>query len=249
MSHAIYMAFSGLRSRERALEVVSNNLANVQAGGFKKQLVSFSSRLARPDEYTHLAGTINRPAVAAQSWTDFSVGNLVETGNRLQLALMGEGFFVVETRQGLRYTRNGDFAVNEKGELVTQDGLRVMAETGRSDRFQAITLPPGEVQIAPSGQVSVDGVVAGQVRVVSFNDVSLLSPAGGTLFEPQETARETVPARTEVIQGYLEQSNVNPVSSMTEVISLMRGYEMLTRTIRTLTNEVDRKVINEVGRV
>lgn len=249
MSHTIYAAYAGMRSRERALEVLSNNLANLGAAGFKKTKVQFSTRdELKGADVTELAGAINRPIVEIASATDFSAGQLTETGNPLDLALKGDGFFVVETPEGIRYTRNGSFSLSEEGILRTSEGHTVLS-AAPAGRNRPLVLPQGQIEAAPNGQVSVEGVQVGTLKIVSFENLADLSPRGSTLFEAKEDAVEIPPARAEVLQGFLERANINPIEAVTEMISLLRSFEMMSHAVRSISSDVDSKVINEVGKV
>jgi flagellar basal body rod protein FlgG len=245
------MAYAGLRSRAQALEVVTNNIANLRSAGFKKQTVHFKVRENRAgEEFSPLAEAINGPVVEAFARTDFSMGELKQTGNPLNLALTGDGFFVIDTSRGLRYTRDGSFQVNRARELITVDGFHVVPEGWTPEKPKRIKLPEGAVEISENGQVSADGVIVAKLKLVSFQDPSKLERIGGSLFDAPQSAKETKPpATTRVAQGFTEQANLNPIESITTVLEVMRSYEMLTRTIRSLTRDIDQKVINEVGRV
>lgn len=247
MSHTIYTAYAGLKSRADALEVVGNNLANIQSAGFKKKAFYFEmlDRL-QDSNLTPLGSAINGPIVKAYSGNNFSNGSLNETGNPLDLALTGDGFFAVNTPWGIRYTRNGHFSLNEKGELTNQDGYPVVGQE-RPDR--AIMLPPGQIEVSPNGQISVDGIVSGRVKVVTFENLASLEPVGASLFVARNGAVERPSNDLNVAQGFLEGANVNPIEGITQMITLMRSFEMLTNVIRSFSRDVDQRMISEVGRV
>lgn len=250
MSHTIYMAFAGLDSRAQALEVLANNLANAGAAGFKKDQIFFSllDRL-QGENLDPFETAINRPLIRANTGLDFSIGNLVQTGNPLDLALAGDGFFAIKTPQGIRYTRNGHFTLNERREVVTSAGFPVLSDADTPNNVRGIVLPQGKVEIGQGGEVSVDGIVSGKVKVVHFENLGQLNKEAAALFQAQPGAKEIPPATLFVRQGYLEQANVNPVQAMSEMIALMRSFESISQAIRSLSNNVDSKVINEVGKV
>jgi len=243
------MAYAGLRSRAQALEVMTNNIANINTTGFKGQKPYFKIRENMEEGYSTLAEAISAPVVDVFSGTDFSAGQMKATGNPLDLALTGEGFFVVETPMGLRYTRNGSFRLNKARELITSEGLKVIAEGKPNQEPRPIKLSQGNVDVGQNGQIAVDGVISAKLKLVAFKDPTQLKRVGGSLFEAPANAIEVPPANSQVAAGYLEQSNINAVKNISEVVSLMRSFEMLTRAIRSLTNNVDQKVINEVGKV
>lgn len=251
MNHTIFMAYAGLRSRAQALEVLTNNVANINTHGFKAQKPFFQVReTGMSEDFSGLAEAISGPIVDVRSGTDFSIGQLKETGNPLDLALTGEGFFVLETPQGLRYTRNGSFRLNQARELITAEGFHVVAEAEKpNQKPKKIVLPAGDVEIGQNGQITADGVMAAKLKMVAFKDLAQLKRIGGSLFEATADAVEVPPQNSQIAAGFLEQANVNSVKNLSEVVNLMRSFEMLTRAIRSLTNNVDQKVINDVGRV
>lgn len=249
MSHTIFMAYAGLRSRAAALEVLANNLANAHTAGFKRQQVSFNLLDQLSDvELTELEQAINAPVSGTRTHIDFTQGSLVKTGNTLDLALAQPGFFVVETGQGVRYTRNGGFTLNASRELVTAEGHPVLGEGPAGPGGSRIFLPEGKVQISPSGQIEVEGMIAGQLRIVDFTEAAKLVPEGSSLFRAPEGVQPQPAVSVEVRQGFLEGSNMNPIEALSEMINLMRSFEMLSQTIRSMSNQVDQKAIDEVGR-
>lgn len=249
MSHSLYMAYSGLRSRALALEVLTNNLANLGTTGFKKQQVSYGNKPEGEVSFSELAKAINQPVVGVRTSTDFSTGSLTPSGNPFDLALNGEGFFVVETPQGFRYTRNGHFTMDSKGKLVSGSGYPVLSDASKPGDPKHIVLPPGLMEVASNGQISVDGIALSRLKLVAFENLDQLVRNGSTLFEARKGIITRPPDRTEVVQGYLEESNLNAVSSIAEVVSLMRSFEMLNQAIRSLSNQVDQRLVNEVGKV
>jgi flagellar basal-body rod protein FlgG len=249
MSHSIYMAYAGMQGHAQALELISHNLANIQSTGFKQQ--KFYQELLEgmdDEQLSELGAAINNPQMRARVATDFSGGIVHQTGNDLDFALLGDGFFSVLTPEGVRYTRNGDFSLGQGGRLVTPNGYPVL---GVGDRPEGtpIVLPDGKLQVGSDGRMTVDGTEVGQLRVVAFQDSSSLELLGGSLFKAKPGVQEVPPSLLNVGQGYLEQSNVSAIKAVTEMVSLMRNFELLSQSIRSLTRDVDQKLINEVGRV
>lgn len=251
MSGSIYMAASGALYNQRRLEVLSNNLANINTTGFKEEKTYFRVDETPPAVREGLLNSALTPSAPTsplwqelESRTVFSQGGLKSTGNPLDLALDGDGFFCVQTPEGVRYTRNGSFTLNAEGELTTQDGFAVLGEGG------AVALDAGaKITVDEAGNLAVDGVPAARLRLVEFEQPWLLRRMGATLFAPPETgAGEISPKRVSVRQGHLELSNVEAVRTMTEMIEVLRGYESYQRAIRQL-DETQAKAINEVGRL
>ncbi|MCG8635331.1 MAG: flagellar hook-basal body protein [Desulfobacterales bacterium] len=218
----------GLR-QERKLEAVANNLANASTVGFKKDIVSFDKEFK---------ARVNR---------DFSQGDVRYTNNPLDFALETEGFFKVETPDGIRYTRNGNFSLNNEGLLVDKNGNPVLGQGG------AIAIETNEVnetvEINVIGQIEVNNVVVDTLDIVTFADRDKLQKDGKNLFSyTGDTADELQPERVRGRAGALEQSNVQVVDEMVRMIDYQKMFEMYTKSMKTF-DEVDSKAINEVGQV
>jgi flagellar basal-body rod protein FlgF len=155
-----YAVCAGLLSRMQALELAANNLANVNTSGFKGQQAMFRSLVQQAGITSPMNRAVNDFGILSGTALDLSAGNIDATGNDLDVAIEGKGFFAVQTAAGVRYTRNGRFQLTSQGELVTADGDPVLGGGG------PITLPSGKVSISPDGTVSVDGAIAGQLKIV-----------------------------------------------------------------------------------
>jgi flagellar basal-body rod protein FlgF len=243
MSQEIFIAYSGLRNRALSLEVLANNLSNLAVTGFKKDVL-YSTVFNRVRQISNDPMEIAASDAASSEKTivDFSPGNLVRTGNPLHVALAGDGFFVVDTPSGSKYTRNGAFSLNSEKEIVTSDGFPVLGENGR------IRVDGPSLEIGAGGEVSVGGVQAGKLKIVQFEDLGRLKKAGGAFFEAPADSILLPPAKLDVRQAHLEQANVEPMQAVSEMISLLRSFEMLSQAIRSVSNEVNKKVIDEVAR-
>jgi len=243
------MATSGAEVQRLRLQILSNNLANINTTGFKEDQAIFRLN----DEDLQKAAAVDagsagvKPLVSAvipmTAHTDFTKGPLQQTGNPFDLALDGQGFFSIQTEQGVRYTRNGAFSINLDGVLATADGDPVMGEGGE------ITVDGSEVQFDGSGTVIVDGTEVDKLRIVSISDPAALRKVGKTLFQLDESqGSEEQLTYGGVQQGFLEGSNVNAVKAMTELIEVQRGYESYQKMIQTM-GEIDARVISGVGTV
>ncbi len=211
------IAAGALRGAERRMEVVANNLANVSTDGFKAERT-----------FAHLLDAV-QGAPAIHSRADFSQGDLRETGNPLDLALRGEGFSVVATPRGERWVRGGALSVDGQHRL-TAGGMPVLGERG------PIVLPAiySQLTIQKDGLVLADGVAMGRMRVERAADPRTIldREAEGTVVP---TASTTVPlAERDLRQGALEASNVEPVSTMVEMIGIQRHHALVERAIRVL---------------
>ncbi|MFN7927445.1 MAG: flagellar basal-body rod protein FlgF [Blastocatellia bacterium] len=178
--------------------------------------------------------------------TDYATGSLRETGRPLDVALDGQGFLVVQTPRGERYTRAGAFTLNADGQLVTQQGDLVVGESG------PIAIPRGKntIGIGTDGSVSADGQTIGKLRVVRFNDTrAALTKEGDSLFALTDKEQPQNAFGTRVVQGALEMSNVNVVSEMAQMMHNSREFDSLQRSVTLMMSDVGRKVANELGRL
>lgn len=244
MDSGFYAAAAGLKAQSQALEVAAHNLANINTEGFRGEETTFQSllALARPAVSNPLALATNDYGVLEGAHLDLTPGNLTTTGNPLDVAIEGSGFFVIETPRGTRYTRNGSFQISRTGELTTAAGDSVLGTTGR------IQIPPGQVAISPDGTVSVNGTVAGQIRLADFPAGTALESEGGTLLSAPAGSEQPVP-KAALRQAMLESSNVNAMSSVTELIGVQREFEMLGRALSLFDTEFNHISASELAKV
>jgi len=212
---------------EKRQEVVSNNLANVGTAGFKGERV-FARLLAD-----------GGPQAMAQD--DFRPGTLSETGRPLDIGMEGDGFLVVRTPQGDRYQRGGSLQLDDRGTLVTEAGNPVLGDDGLP-----ITLPQGKVVVSDNGTISVDGAPVGQLKVERPSTPPLRQ--GDGLWIPQGPGKDVPTDQIHVRQGNLEESNVDPVSAMVDMIEIQRAYGAVQKSIQT-SDAVMQIVTGEIGRV
>jgi flagellar basal-body rod protein FlgF len=244
MNGSIYLAASGALACERRLAILANNLANVNTVGYKKDICHFQRFLSASEQGSaeDLPGELQAPAVwiNMDSSIDMSSGPLQPTGNKLDVALAGKGFFCVQTPEGTQYTRNGNFTVNADGQLVTQEGLPVLGQSG------SITIDDPDVSIGEDGTISVDDNVIAQLRIVDFFQPGSLQKVADTRFAPVgPDAAEQQPDDVQVREGFLEQSNVDVVRMMTEMIEVHRGFEFYQKVIRSV-DDINSKTVNEL---
>ncbi|NOX21360.1 MAG: flagellar hook-basal body complex protein [Nitrospirae bacterium] len=238
MYRAIYIATSAASVKDRQLEFINRNLANLNTIGYKKERIAFSS-FVLPKEFMFEASTKVMLNPSPIITTDYSEGKLINTGNPLDLALKGKGFFVLE---GNRYTRRGDFRLDSEGYLINIDGMRVLG-----DNSMPIRIPSGKVIIAKDGSITVDGKRIARLKIVDFAEPYRLLRIGDSLYIPQGQ-QEPIESVAQVIQGSLEGSNVNIISEMTRMIEATREFETFQKTIRAI-DEASSKAINEIGRI
>jgi flagellar basal-body rod protein FlgG len=235
---------TGMRVQWLRHEIVANNLANASTPGFKQDDLDILPAVPSPGS-AHALTLWPGPGadpVQVVPWTDFSPGPLRDTGRSLDVALSGPGFFEVQTPRGPRYTRAGGFSLDGQGVLVTADGLAVLGQRG------PIVLRSDRVQISESGEVRADGQVVDSLRVVDFPTPYPLAKEGHGLLVLAEGAGPQPAAGYRVVQGALEQSNVNAVGAMVRMIEILRTYEAHQRAIQAV-DDTDRQAVNEIGRV
>lgn len=241
-------AASGMRARLESLEMLANNLANAATAGFKSDREFYSLYVAPEALEPSLEGFGTLPAtlpVIQSQWTDFRQGTPTPTGNPLDLALAGPGFFVAEGPGGLLYTRNGGFRLSPAGVLTTAEGYPVRTASG-----DAIRAAPGEpLEVSTDSVVRQNGQVLGQLTLVNFAQPAALSKFGNGYFRAVDPRAVPQPAAgVEVHQGKLESSNVGAPEAAVRLISILRQFEMLQKAV-TLGAEMGRRGIEEVARV
>lgn len=219
-------AVRALRYWERRQEVMANNLANVSTPGFKAERV--------------FAQLLEDGGPLAQTADDLSAGTMSETGRPLDVAMESDGFLVVRTPNGERYMRGGSLRLDESGMLVTEQGHAVLGDNG------PIVLPRGPVVVEKEGHIEVNGVRVGRFRVVRPTEVPVRE--GANLWVPQSDTGDVPEEEVRLRQGHLEESNVDPVSAMVEMIEIQRVYTALQRTIQT-HDGVMHTITSEVGRI
>jgi flagellar basal-body rod protein FlgF len=232
-------AYMGVRA-SRELETVSHNLANASTLGFKRELLN--NWQLRPPQ-NPLVGEPEAAQYVDVRSHDFNQGSIHETGKDTDLALQGPGFFKVQTPQGIRYTRNGNFRLSPDRQLVTQEGYMVMGKNG------PITLDSLDKDFTfdPEGGIHLDKNLGDQIQVVDFANPQDLRPMGQTFFVagPQAGPEQEAPS-TRVLQGNIEESNVDPVAESINLIDIQRRYEAYLKVLDTFTSS-DQKVVDQIG--
>jgi flagellar basal-body rod protein FlgF len=238
MDNAGYVAITRQGGLVRELQLIANNMANVSTTGFRREGMLFSEFVRRLDG----AEAPLSMATGNARQTSLAQGAMAQTGGALDLAIEGDGFFLIETPQGERLTRGGHFQTTPEGEMVTPDG-HALLDVGGARVF--VPVDAGVVAVARDGTLSVDGAPLAQIALVRPEDPTQLRRITGVLLEPEG---EIVPAEEAVIhQGFLEESNVNPLTEMARLIAVQRAYE-LGQSFLDREDERIRAVVQTLGR-
>jgi len=230
MINDISSVASAMDRKIMQMDRVANNLANASTPGFKAE------------HLRALQATGAGEVAPTEAAVDFTPGLPEKTENALDLLVEGDGFFVIQAKEGLAFTRRGDFTIDRDNRLVTQEGAPVMGENG------LITLKKGKVTISRDGSVSVDADVVGKLRIVEFDSRMKLTPLGGSLYRDSGAAGMKPSPRPQVASGILELSNVSMIREMTEMIEINRSFENYQKIILTLS-EMDKMSVSRIGRL
>lgn len=232
-----------MRARQRTLEAQANNIANALTAGFKAERLVYqtfeSEQKADSDKQSLVAGAL------AGSGIDFSQGSISQTGRPLDVAIEGEAFLQIQTPQGPRYTRAGNLSLDRNGQLVTKNGDLVVGERG------PITVPgEGELSIGQDGTLAVKGQAFDRLKLVRFNNpASALIKEGDSLFMETGNEKPLEDVNSKVVQGSLENSNINSISEMVAMINNNREFESLQKSVSLMMNDLGRKIAGEIGKI
>jgi flagellar basal-body rod protein FlgF/flagellar basal-body rod protein FlgG len=245
MDSGLYAAATALVARTDALDTIANNMANSSTAGFRGRHTTFSSVLAGYGQQlnSHLNEATNDYGLLGGSHLDMTPGSLTKTGNELDLGIDGPGFLTVQTAGGPAYTRNGALQVSTQGQLVTASGDAVIGTGG------IITIPKGStVTVSPDGTITANGAIAGKLKLVEFTPTADPQSMGATCYtaKPNEVVAST---SSQVRQGMLEGSNVNPVSSVIELINAQRALEGMRHALTMIDTEIDKTAAQDLPRV
>jgi flagellar basal-body rod protein FlgF/flagellar basal-body rod protein FlgG len=231
-------------SRTEALDTIAHNVANVSTSGFRGSHNVFSSVLATTGDssLSVLNQDANDYGVLGGTQLDTSQGALTSTGNDLDVAIEGAGYFTAQTANGTVYTRAGNFRVSPKGQLTTAAGDPVLGDNG------PITIVGEPVSISADGTISVNDAIAGRLKVAEFAPATQMQSAGGTYYTaPAGSALGAT--NSKVHQGELEGSNVNPITSVVELITAQRGVEDMRHVLSMYNSELDKTAVQDLPRV
>lgn len=235
-------AASGLRARMESLDLLANNVANASTGGYKADREFYSLYVAPEAQDSDSPTTM---PVIEKPWVDLSQGLLTTTGNSLDIALNGKGFFSVAGPNGPLYTRNGGFHLAAGGKLVTAEGYAVRSASGGSLTAQS-SLP---IEISSDGTLQQNGQAIGQLDVSDFTSTAGLAKQGSNYFRVVDpSVKPNVPSATSVEQGKVEGSNTGTAESAVRLVSVMRQFEMLQKAV-LIGNDMSKQAIEQVAKV
>ena len=246
----MYAAYTGLLARTQALDTAANNLANAGTVGFRAQRDYFRSVLAGSAGQTsasQVGDAVNDFGILGGNLIDQGQGTLTATGNPLDLALNGPGFFAIQASQGVQYTRDGGFTRSDTGVLQTMQGEPVLDANG-----QPITIPTGALSVASDGSISVTtaegSAIAGKVGVFGFPaDTDLVAQGANRFAAPDGVQPASVDAAIE--QGSLEGANLDAVHGTMQLILVQRQAEMMQKALSVFNNDFDKTAAEDLGRV
>ncbi len=271
----LWVPLSGAIAQQRQVETIANNVANANTNGFKKDQIAFKEYLTalekghddidlpnkewRPEDFYRSHGAENSFVKVDGTYVDHQQGRLAPTGNPFDMAINGPGFFEVLTPNGVRYTRNGSFSMTREGTVVNSQGFpllsRVPAELlankdapvpGPEER--KITVLGNKVSVNLQGELYVDGQKMADLALAEFKDVHALKKEGNSMFtNPDEANLVAGELKSAVNQGFVEESNVNALEEMSNLIKANRQFESIQRVIKTYDN-IAGKAVNEINR-
>ena len=273
----IWVPLSAAIAQQRKVDIIANNVANANTPGFKKDGLVFKEYLTAlekgvdtidlprkewaPEDFYRSQGGEKAHVKVAASFTIFEQGHLTPTGNPLDIGIKGRGFMEVLTPDGVRYTRRGSLSISKDGLLVNDQGFPILgraikrqpasSEDGTSfsaDNERVILMQPGKVAIGPQGDIFINEALRGKLSVVEFKDIAALRKQGHSFFINQHEDN-LIPDKvaSTIQQGFIEQSNVNAVEEMSELIKANRHFESIQRVIKNY-DYISGKAVNDILR-
>lgn len=251
MDSGLYAAYTGLMARTQALDTAANNLSNAGTNGFRAQRDYFRGVLVdslRPGstEASQVGHTVNDFGILGGNALDLGQGQLAATGNPLDLAIQGDGFFAVQTKNGVRYTRDGAFQRSSTGVLETSLGEPVL-----NAQLKPITIPTGDITISPDGSVSVateaGSSIVGRVALFDFANRYALTAEGTNRFTAN--GEKPVPGSGAIEQGAIEGANQDAIHGSMQLVLVGRQAEMMQKALSVFHNEFDKTATEELPRV
>lgn len=254
MVRGLYTAATGMMVQSKKMDIISNDLANVNTTGYKKDetiISSFpdilTSKIGGQDvtgQNVKPIGNMSLGARVDEVYTSFTQGSLIKTDGVVDIAVQGDGFLSIGTPAGVAYTRDGQFSINGEGFIVTKEGYSVLGQEGPISVGEEYLNAGGSIKIDEKGNLIVNGEAMDTLALVDFADKRTLTKMGDNLYT-------SITAPTEfggsIIQGFIEASNVNPVTAMVDMITVSRAYEANQKMIQTQDTLLG-KAVNEIAR-
>lgn len=250
MDSGLYAAYTALLSRTDALDIAANNLANTGTAGFHAERASFKGVLAEAQGAmpSQVGSAVNSYSALIGRHVSDVQGTITATGNPLDLAIAGHGYFSVKTPQGNRYTRDGEFQVSNAGLLTTKTGEPVLDASGKS-----LALPTGDVQVSGDGTVSVanaDGsAIVGRIAMTDLGAGGAVQAETATLFKAADGAIPAPATDASIQQGAIEGANLDAVQGTVQLLTIQRQAEMMQRALSVFHNDFDKTASEELARV
>jgi flagellar basal-body rod protein FlgF/flagellar basal-body rod protein FlgG len=245
MDSGYYAAMTGLVARTQALDTAAANLANAQTPGYRAEREFFRSVLLGPDALdSQLGRTVNNFGLLGGDRLSMAQGALQSTGNPLDLAIEGDGFFQIQTANGIRYTRDGGFHRSRRGQLVTAADEPVLSTIG-----QPIQVPPGEVTVGSDGALSVAGGVVASVGVFAFPAVAQLTPEGANRYVAPMGLTPMISKSAAIHQGAVEAANQDAIQGSLDLIVMQRQAEMMQKALTVFHTEFNKIAVEDIPRV
>jgi flagellar basal-body rod protein FlgF len=245
MDSGYYAAMTGLVARTQALDTAAANLANAQTPGYRAEREFFRSVLLGPDALdSQLGQTVNNYGLLGGDRLSMAQGALEPTGNPLDLAIEGEGFFMVQTANGPRYTRDGSFHRAQSGQIVTEADEPVLSAAGKP-----IQIPPGEVAVGADGAISVAGGVVAQLGVFTFPAGTELAAEGANRYVAPGGTTAIAAKSASVHQGAIEAANQDVVQGSLNLIMMERQAEMMQRALTVFHTEFNKFATEDLPRI
>lgn len=264
----LWVPLSGAIAQQQKVDTIANNVANSNTPGFKRDQIIFKEYLTALDKgYTDIDmpnkewapadfyrsyGAEHGQVKVDASYTNFEQGQLAPTGNSLDLGLRGQGFLEILTPNGVRFSRRGIMSLNNEGLLVNDSGFPVLSKPNGNDsdpQSRTIKIPPASKSIAITlqGDIFADNENLGKLNISEFKDVNALRKEGNSLFINRDPNNIKQEIATSIHQGFIEQSNVNSIQEMSELIKAHRQFESIQNVIKAY-DQVSQKGVNEISK-
>lgn len=224
MENIGYIGLSQQLALQQQMEMTANNLANMSTPGYKAQHPLFSEYITDPR-----GGAAIHQSSNSGSYRDLANGSLTQTHNPFDVAMQADGFFAIQTPEGIRYTRDGSFSLNSERQLVNKSGFAVL-----NNNNEALSVPADatQIRITEDGEITSEFGTVGRIKVVEFEDGQALTRLGNNMFDANGQAEIEI-EQPRMVQGAVENSNVNPVLEMNKMIEVLRSYQMTQRMLQT----------------